>query len=159
MEITFEEEVKNNPDLTEVYRPMYMEYDPHEITVEMYDTIMNEAGELIRENYGEHFRRVSQFQYAFMRDQLHKYRYNIGSVEQDVYELMEYAINKSESGNSIRDVDTEERACDIRDELWNAFGWALLDCEVYHDSYVNCWCVDAIVGGSYVPEWDGWLDD
>ena len=159
MEITFEEEMRINPDANFSSDPLYKRLDPKVITIEQYDEAMNEAGELLREEYGEHFNDVSQFQYAFMRRMLTEYaRHPMDDIKNDVYELMAYAVNNSETGNTVVDVDTEEQAKAVEDELWNAFGWAVLDCEVYHDSYGDYWYVDVMVGGSYVPEWDGWRD-
>lgn len=156
MEIRFEDELKTNPSIgPNCDAPLFTQFNAKEISWQTYDEIMNEAGELIRGDYDEYFDAVSDFQYDFMREQLRQYALRpMEDVRNGVYELMSYAVNMSESGNTIEEFETEDIAEMVRDELYEAFGWAVLDCEVYEEK--GMWCVDAMIGGSYVPQWDGW---
>lgn len=74
-----------------------------------------------------------------------------------IYNLLQYAIEWSESGNSIVNVDSKEIADEVEEIIWEEIGVYLLECEIYKED--NHWSIDCMFAGNYVPYWDGWKDE
>lgn len=110
---------------------------------------------------------LSDFQYKYMTKVLSDY----GKVVQNttdpldkdarivIYDIFHYAIYRSETGNSIQDLDrdAEELADRVTDLLNEDLGDYLLDYMVYEEN--GEWTVDCMFAGCFVPEWDGWKED
>ena len=91
-----------------------------------------------------------------------------GSVERKiVYDLFHHVIYTSESGNAI--VDVSDYQSDLGGKSQQEV--ALIVSEIILNEYLNfllegpiienrdgCWSIDILVGGYFVPEWDGWTD-
>lgn len=99
--------------------------------------------------------KISELQYGYMRNVIKQY--NADSPAKEVCrELLDYAVNYSQSGSSIYYVDSKELAEEVNEIIWEELGDYLLDCEVYEDN--EEWAIDCVFGGYFVPDWDGWLD-
>jgi glutamyl-tRNA reductase len=131
---------------------------PSKFDITEYDKKMREYRERLDANYtDELYEEVSQFQEKEMTKMLEEYRKTIDEPAKEVIaNLVQYAINISESGNAIESVETEEEANRIDEILWDEIGDLLLDCEIYEED--GEWNIDVMFGGYYVPYWDGWRD-
>lgn len=99
--------------------------------------------------------KISELQYGYMRNVIKQY--NADSPAKEVCrELLDYAVNYSQSGNAIYYVDDEELAEEVNEIIWKELGDYLLDCEIYEDN--EEWVIDCMFGGYFVPDWDGWFD-
>lgn len=99
--------------------------------------------------------KISELQYGYMRNVIKQY--NADSPAKEVCrELLDYAVNYSQSGNSIYYVDSEGLAEEVNEIIWEELGDYLLDCEVYEED--GEWVIDCMFGGYFVPEWDGWFN-
>lgn len=135
-----------------------------ELTLEEYDKKMSIYGERIHRKYSEElYREISSFQQEHMERFLKEYEDTIGDdpKKEVCYQLLRYAVQDSESGNAIVDVDfitNEDEAADLQDTIFEEIGHYLLDdCEVYQESNGD-WVADVMFAGNYVPYWDGWRD-
>lgn len=132
------------------------------MTFEEYDAKMGEYADKLREDYSDElYQEVSEFQDKHMREFLAEYEKTIGDdpKKKVCYELLEYAVNDSESGSVIVDeidfVTNEDEAKELQNTIFEEIGEYLLDdCQVYKEG--NSYVADVMFGGSYVPYWDGW---
>lgn len=135
------------------------------MTFEEYDAKMDEYADKLRKDYSDDlYQEVSEFQDKHMREFLAEYGNTVGDdlKKKVCYELLEYAIKDSTSGNAIVfDIDfitNEEEAKDLEDTIFEEIGQYLLDdCEVYQED--GSYLADVMFGGAYVPYWDGWNED
>lgn len=134
------------------------------MTFEEYDKKMGEYGEQLRNNYTEElYQEVSEFQSKHMEEFLEEYKKTIGDdpAKQVCYDLLEYAVHDSESGNAIVEADfvtNDEEAKELVDTIFDEIGKYLLDdCDVYEESRGG-YVADVMFAGNYVPYWDGWRD-
>lgn len=123
----------------------------------------NKCRELAKaENWNE----LEQFQYSYMSKIVAEFRKNATStIGRIAYELIEYAVNASESGNSVVYLDDYELTAEEEAEtiaaiedgaLDELLGEYLLDLVILGDT--GDYSVDVMFGGCYVPNWDGWGD-
>ena len=132
------------------------------MTLNEYDKKMSEYGDKLRELYGKEFdelyEEVSEFQQNYMENVLEEYQKSIDcKAREHIYELLCHAVGISQSGSSIICVATEEEADAIDNIIWEEIGDYLLDCEIYEDG--DCWEINCMFAGNYVPYWDGWNED
>lgn len=132
------------------------------MTLNEYDNKMSEYGDKLRELYGKEFdelyEEVSEFQQNYMENVLEEYQKTIDcKTKEVVYDLLCYAVRDSQSGNAIVDVETKEIADSVDEILWDEIGDYLLDYEIYEEG--DCWAIDCMFAGNYVPYWDGWNED
>ena len=75
-----------------------------------------------------------------------------------IYDVMHYAIYKSETGSSLYylDLDKELVADKIDDIIMQDIGDYLLDYMIYDEK--EKWVVDCMFGGCFVPDWNGWRE-
>ena len=135
------------------------------MTLKEYDKQMGIYSDRIRENYTEElYKELSEFQYDYMEKVLKEYKSAVGGdpARRVCYELLEYAVNESQSGNAIVEVDyisTDDEAELLQDRILEEIGDYLLDdCQVYQE-HNGTWVADVMFGGSYVPYWDGWREE
>jgi len=106
--------------------------------------------------------RINSFQYEHMREFVAEYRAKADTkAKQEIADIFEYAVEKSESGSAICHVDSEELANEIDEIIWEEIGDFMLDPpEVYKEKeeYGGQWAISCMFGGFYVPCWDGWND-
>lgn len=137
--------------------------------IEEYDNQMRIYSDQLRnstdQEWEDLYEKVSKFQHKHMTEYLEELQ-KITEEETDevtkeareaVCELLEYAINDSESGSAIVYEISEEVANKFDEIYEDMIGEFLLDAiEIYKedDGYV----LDAMFGGNYVPYWDGWND-
>lgn len=111
--------------------------------------------------YHQIYRELSEFQNDYMQNVLKEYKKTVGDdrAKEICYELLSYAVNDSESGNAIVDIDDEETARKVDEILYEELGDYLLDENenVYQESDGQ-WVANVMFGGSYIPGWDGWSD-
>lgn len=99
---------------------------------------------------------IGKFQQAFMNEVLNNYNADTQAKEY-IRELLDYAINRSVSGNAIVSVPTKELADEIDNIIYDEIGDYLLDdVQIYQEC--DGWAVDVMFGGYFVPFWDGFLD-
>lgn len=130
------------------------------MTIQEYDNVMNVFHSLLMDDDDLDFDKwqdkVSQFQSEYMHNVIKNYNADTKAKEK-ILDILTYAVEQSESGNSIRDVDTEEEVNEIDEIIWEEIGDYLLDYETYQNSD-GTWAIDCMFAGNYVPYWDGWLD-
>lgn len=134
------------------------------MTFEDYNKKMSEYTEQLREayrdklnEYNKLYEELSEFQRDYMENVLEEYKNTIDcKAREHIYELLCYAVRNSQSGSSILDVETKEEADEIDNIIWEEIGNYLLDYEIYKDG--ECWAIDCMFGGNYVPYWDGWCE-
>lgn len=129
------------------------------MTFEEYNKKMNEYAGTLKSLYGneweEFYEIMSRFQQNYMENVLDKYQKTIDCEAREcIYDLMWYAVKRSQSGSSIIDVETEAIADAIDNILWDEIGDYLLDYEIYEED--GHWVVNCLFAGNYVPYWDGW---
>ena len=143
------------------------------MTIEEYDAKVSEMGERLRaswkaDNYDEAndlYKKISEFQYEHMEEFLAEYEKTVlGSpLKRICYDLLEYAVHDSQSGNAIVEVDfvtNQEEAKQLVDIIKREIGHYLLDdCDVYQEDRNGQWVADVMFCGNYVPWWDGWKED
>ena len=128
----------------------------------MTDTEYRAQVEVLVEEYrkkksNEAKRTLFDFQFEYMSNVLSNYEKTINGVpaKQVCYDLLAYAINDSETGNSIEFVETKELADEVNKIIMTELGEYLLDApQIYKEN--NEWAIDCMFGGCYVPLWDGW---
>ena len=100
------------------------------------------------------FKELTDLQYEFMNNVLAEHRAKADTeAKQICCEILDYAINRSETGNSIYDLEDKGLADEVIDCIWDELGDYMLDFpEYYKDG--NMWIIDCMFGGYYVPEWD-----
>ena len=141
----------------------------NELSLIEYNKIMNRFSEIIGEEnektnnqniVDEWLRVVSDFQEKHMGRFLKEYHAHIGddSAKKICFELLEYAVLSSETGNSIFYLELSKKKLFhmVEDIIWNEIGDYLLDVQFIEndDSYeINC-----MFAGNYVPKWNGWLE-
>ena len=106
-------------------------------------------------------RELDEFQNEYMQKVLKEYEETIDDdpAKGVCYELLRYAVNYSESGNAIVEIDDEETAMKVDEILYEELGDYLLDeSENVYQENDGQWVADVMFGGSYVPGWDGWAD-
>lgn len=97
------------------------------------------------------------YQNEGMKTILEMYKQECTTPEKIVlYNLLEYAVNGSYSGNSITHIDDESLYKKTEEILWEELGDMLLDAECYKEN--NSYVIDCIFGGAYIPHWEGWLE-
>ena len=123
------------------------------MTLDFYNEKISELAE--RKDYDN----LVEFQNVYMNQFLKEYEETVkGNPAKKVcYELLEYAIHDSESGSAIAYVDTEELANEVDEIIWEEIGDYLLDSPQIYKSNGQ-WAIDCMFAGSYVPDWDGWLE-
>lgn len=130
------------------------------MTLEEYDAKVGEMGEKLRANWDEDlYDKLNDFQWEHMQEFLDEYQKSreYSPARQVCYELLYYAVYKSESGNSIQNVNSKEFADEVKETILDEMGHFLLDPpEIYKDG--DQWSIDCMFGGSYIPNWDGWRD-
>ena len=134
----------------------YRVTDRHEQYLEEMNKLSNQLKETeTKEEWEAQKSKISEFQWKHMKQFLEDYRKAVDSdAKQSIYELFAYAVRKSCTGNSIIDVDTKEESDAIEEILWDEIGDYLLDCEFYEEN--GRFTINAMFGGYYVPDWDGW---
>lgn len=127
------------------------------MTLPEYNAKYDEYCQKLKECYTkELYEKFNNFKYKYMTSVLTEYAKTADTAaKQLICELLDYAINHSESGSCITEAYTEEVAKETESILWSEFGDYLLDSEVYEDKTGNCWVVDVMFGGAYIPYWDG----
>ena len=130
------------------------------MTLEEYDAKVGEMGEALRANWDEDlYDKLNDFQWEHMQEFLDEYikSREYSPARQVCYELLYYAVYKSETGNSIQHVNSKEMADKVKDIIHDEIGHFLLDPpEIYKEG--DQWAIDCMFGGSYVPCWDGWRE-
>lgn len=131
------------------------------MTFDEYDKKMSQYSDRLSELYDDEwdklYEEVSEFQRDYMENVLEEYQKTIDcEAREKIYELLCYAVRKSQSGSSIVDVESEEIADEIDNIIWEEIGDYLLDCEIYKEG--EHWAIDCMFAGNYVPYWDGWND-
>lgn len=76
-------------------------------------------------------------------------------AKQICYELLDYAVHWSESGNAIVYEENEDLANKVDDIIYDELDDYLLDVETYYDRHEKAWAIDCMFGGYFVPDWDG----
>ncbi len=132
------------------------------MTLTEYDKKMSKYAKRLRNIYGDEWEKlyeeVSEFQREYMENVLEEYQQTIDCEAREyIYELLCYAVRQSQSGSAIIDVETKEIADAIEEILWEEIGDYLLDYEIYEEG--DCWAIDCMFGGNYIPYWDGWNED
>lgn len=125
------------------------------MTLAEYNAEYDEYCQQLTEYYTkELYEKFNNFKYKYMTSVLKEYAKTADTAaKQLICELLDYAINHSESGSCITEAYTEEVAKETEQLLWEEFGGYLLDSEVYQEN--GCWVVDVMFGGAYIPYWDG----
>ena len=119
------------------------------LTLEEYDKKMEEyqdrlANTETNAEWDEIEDEMSKFQTEFMSGVLEDYRKTIdGDARFHIYELLNYAVTTSESGNSIVHVGSKNIADSIDDIIWEEIGDYLLDCQIYPEK--GEWVIDCRV--------------
>ena len=109
-------------------------------------------------DYKDILTEISEYQYTEMTKYLEEYKAKADTRAKEVIcEMLEYAISKSVSGSSIVSNLTKDEAEAVDDILWDEVGDLLAEADIY-EKKDGTWCLDCILCGNYVPEWDGWLD-
>lgn len=132
------------------------------MTLEEYKGKMNEYSDKLKKTSGnewnEIYENMTDFQRKFMKQALEDYKKTVDCEEKKcIYDLLEYVVNFSESGSSVKYVDSKEMADKIDKIIWEEIGDYLLDYQVYEEN--DKWAIDCMFGGYYVPEWDGWQNE
>ena len=127
------------------------------MTLEEYDKEMSIYSERI-ENGEDILEEVNNFQYDFMNKVLESYKEKADTPEKEIcYELLEYAVNHSQSGSSIYYASKDEYTDDLEDVILDELNAYMLDApECYWEN--GMFVIDCMFAGFYVPEWDGWYD-
>ena len=104
----------------------------------------------------EDFKPIIDLQYKYMGEVVDTYTKNINGdpAKKICGDLLSYAVYSSQSGNSIVKIESKEIANKVKDIIWDELGDYLLDADVY--PCYDCYVIDCMFGGKYVPEWDGW---
>ena len=130
------------------------------MTLKEYDDQMNILSEQAYRT-GD-FDPVNDFQFKYMTE---FWKNLLAKAETDIEktscDILNWLIGKSQSGNVVHSIETEEKANELRDYLLDHefYSEIMLDApEVYYDKYAEEWCVDCMFGGFYTPCWDGWFD-
>lgn len=109
-------------------------------------------------DYKDILTEISEYQYTEMTKYLEEYKAKADTRAKEVIcEMLEYAISKSVSGSSIVSNLTKDEAEAVDDILWDEVGDLLAEADIYQKKD-GTWCLDCIICGNYVPEWDGWLE-
>ena len=132
------------------------------MTLDEYDKKINSYIKQLSSLYGDEWEKlyeeISQFQKDYMKSVLIEYEKEVNcKAKECIYNLLQYAIEWSESGNSIVNVDSKEIADEVEEIIWEEIGVYLLECEIYKED--NHWSIDCMFAGNYVPYWDGWKDE
>lgn len=128
------------------------------MSFEEYNAKMNWYAENITEDNEEMFEEMCEFQREYMLQILEKLKADCDSkAKEAICELVEYAVNNSESGSSCVCVDSKEIADEVDNIIWETIGEYLLDYDVYKDTNGN-WTIDCMFAGNYVPYWNGWFE-
>jgi len=132
------------------------------MTLDEYDKKINSYIKQLSSLYGDEWEKlyeeISQLQKDYMKSVLIEYEKEVNcKAKECIYNLLQYAIEWSESGNSIVNVDSKEIADEVEEIIWEEIGVYLLDCEIYKED--NHWSIDCMFAGNYVPYWDGWKDE
>ena len=127
------------------------------MTVEEYNKTFDEyCAELDKHYTKTLYTEFNQFKIQYMESVYAEKCKNADTPAKEcICELLEYAIHDSTSGSCIADVDTREVAEEVEEILWEEIGDYLLDSEIYKDAAGDCWLVDVMFGGAYIPYWDG----
>ena len=133
------------------------------MTLKEYEDKLDRITELMRmraksnEGYDDLRDKYVELQYSYMEEVLNEYKKTIGDNPAKLicYELLDYAVHWSQSGNAIVYEENEEIANQVDDIIYYELGEYLLDVEVYFDKYTQSWAIDCMFGGYFVPDWDG----
>lgn len=108
-------------------------------------------------DYDDLYDEYVELQFSYMEEVLKEYKKTIGDspAKQICYELLDYAIHWSQSGNAIVYEEDEDLANKVDDIIYDELGDYLLDVETYYDRYEKAWAIDCMFGGYFVPDWDG----
>ena len=118
------------------------------------------ADEYRRSEDDESFNKLYEFQKSFMEKVLSELKEKCDTkAKENCYELLEYAVHKSESGSSILYVETKEEADETNDIIWELIGDYMLDAPQIYKVSDGEYAIDCMFGGSFVLSWDGWLSD
>ena len=130
------------------------------MTFEEYNRKIDEFSEKLDKNWTQEvYDALTDLQYDYMNNVLIEYKKTIGDdpAKEICFDLLEYAVHKSESGSSIRYVDTKELADKVDEIIWDEIGDYMLDPpEIYQEKSNGMWAISCMFGGAYVPEWDEW---
>jgi len=108
------------------------------------------------QDYDDLYEKYTNTQFNYMNEVLEEYRKTANTPEKQVcYELLEYAVERSETGNSIQYLEDEDLANKVDNIIYDELGDYLLDVETYYDRYEKAWAIDCMFGGYFVPYWDG----
>lgn len=146
-----------------------MQMMKNELSLCEYNKIMNRFSEIIREEnektnnqniVDEWLRVVSDFQEKHMDRFLKEYHAHISDdpAKKICFELLEYAVLSSETGNSIFYLELSKKKLFhmVEDIIWNEIGDYLLDVQFIEND--DCYEINCMFAGNYVPKWNGWLE-
>lgn len=123
------------------------------------DELVNELEALEGEEFEQKISDISEFQYEYMGSVLEKYKANVDCKEKEhVYDMLEFIVNHGTNGSVCINVEDEGMANRVADLLCEELGEYTLEApEIFE--YDGKWNVDAIFGGYFVPEWDGFTEE
>ena len=129
------------------------------MTFEEFNSRMNEYSDLMdaqladmtEEEKEKLFDEIAEFQTDYME------QVRDGCDDVRIYNIFDYLINESSSGNVIYYVYTEDEARELEIKLWEQYGEYILDSTI-RETTDEKFAVDIIFGGNYTPYWDGWED-
>ncbi len=132
------------------------------LTFDEYSRLMDKWLDVIRSAHNDEAKerlegRRNDFQLKWMEGWLEDYKKQITTeAQEEIYELLDYAVHNSTSGSAVTSVPTKELADEIDEIIWGEIGHFMLDApEIYEDEDGD-WTIDCMFGGCYIPGWDGW---
>lgn len=126
------------------------------MTFEEYNKAIDAYAERI-ENGEDILDEVTDFQYKYMNSVLASYKADTPAKE-ICRDILEYAVNHSQSGSVVQYVEDKELADSVYDIIWEELGEYMLEAPEYYEEN-GTWVIDCIFAGYYIPGWDGWLED
>ena len=125
------------------------------MTFEEYNKAMDTYAERIK-NGEDILDEVTGFQYKYMNSVLDAYKADTPAKE-ICYDILEYAVNHSQSGSVVQYIEDNELADSVNDIIWEEIGEYMLEAPEYYKEN-GTWVIDCIFAGYYVPGWDGWYE-
>ena len=129
------------------------------MTFEEFNSRMNEYSELMDAQLADMTEEAKEKLFDeiadFQTDYMEQVRDDCDDVR--IYNIFDYLINESSSGNVIYYVYTEDEARELEIKLWEQYGEYILDSTI-RETTDEKFAVDIIFGGNYTPYWDGWED-
>ena len=125
------------------------------MTFEEYNKAMDVYAERI-DNGEDIVDDVTDFQYKYMNSVLAAYKADTKAKE-ICYDIIEYAVNHSQSGSVVQYIEDKELANCVYDIIWEELGEYMLDSPEYYEDN-GTYVIDCMFAGYYVPGWDGWYE-